>query len=420
MGPALADEIAKDFANPSSRLDGINEDTLAPSSLSPPVTRAKTKPKPAPPTPSRRISTRKRPAPDLEPEPLFLPNDDGGDDDAEWEPDAGEDIVPKSVSAIGRNTRQRGVKRVRLSDPGPIPARSTRSKDAASASVSTMTLRSSPKSKPTRPATRASVNESASVKRSSRRSRGKAPIEEDEDADADADGEDEIESGDETGERFTGPSALAAALTRASKQSGTSRARARPPTTSRAQKPTVTITTRPKATTSAPPRTRSGPSTDNAAGAPRTSKRTIKPTVKGALLKPTKAQLSILSRPIRPHAMRQAQVQTARRGTGRRVLAGVALPSASWAQVDVDGRSESPKEVFDGVVLKKRRVMARSKSASQDIGDRQDLAVQLDEFVANGIERENARDGNENGMGTSDPVLERDDASSLGGSNKGK
>jgi hypothetical protein len=83
--------------------------------------------------------------------------------------------------------------------------------------------------------------------------------------------------------------------------------------------------------------------------------------------------------------------------------------------------SEGLKEVFDGVVLNKRVTRENDRDLINGVVDYPSRGLQLDEFVANGIERQNAlENGNDDRMMTSDPVLDREDVSTLGGSNKGE
>jgi hypothetical protein len=118
-----------------------------------------------------------------------------------------------------------------------------------------------------------------------------------------------------------------------------------------------------------------------------------------------KRPTSILSRPVRSPGGQALQ-----RG-------GVIL---SRVRFGVDGMSEGPKEVFDGVVLNKRIVRGADRGLINGVVDNRNRGLQLDEFVANGIERQNALENrNDDRMVTSDPVLDREDVSTLGGSNKG-
>jgi hypothetical protein len=412
VGPALVNEISKDLGRSTSRQDD-EDDTSSPAPPTPPSPPStRTRPKPRTPA-SRRTTSRKRPAQEMEPSSLADNEDE--DEDAEGEIDVEMDIEPASISAIGRNARPRSNKRLRLSDPGPAPARNTRSKGAAQTSVSAMTLRSSPRrGSSARRTVHTHDQRYASKKRTSRKSRKQAPVEEegeegeggeDADADADAEGEDDIESEEEIEKISTGPDALAAVLTRASIQSKTPRSRGRPRKGSQKQnRVSKSKPSRPRPQPSVTSQPQSGPSTDINVDSPR-SKRTIKPTFKVSLLGQLKRPTSILSRPVRSPGGQALQ-----RG-------GVIL---SRVRFGVDGMSEGPKEVFDGVVLNKRIVRGADRGLINGVVDNRNRGLQLDEFVANGIERQNALENrNDDRMVTSDPVLDREDVSTLGGSNKG-
>ncbi|KXN83265.1 hypothetical protein AN958_01670 [Leucoagaricus sp. SymC.cos] len=470
LGPALADEIVKDLNAPpvSSSTNGINGHAIestpsSPSSPVAPITAKKTLTKPVPSTPSRRISTRKRPAPESEPvEPLFLPGartDDDGEAEAEEEPE------PESIS---QNTRRRGVKRARVSDPGPGsgpgPARSTRSHgppapSTLTTSTSAAMKRSSPRRTRGRPSpapapapamrrrddarTRGSTGVSQSAaKRSTRRVRVQAHAEGDS-TDADADGEPEVvedEEDEEEGKSLTGPAAVAAALTKASRESRTPRygprgrsskssstaapAASSSRTTRRMESASAPVT-RPKPRPATASRTRSSAKTSTGSDG-RALKRTAKPTAKDSLLSPSKIAPSILSRPIRPRGQQQRLIRPTQSPTK------VRSRNNDVSNGEDDETSESPREVFYGVVLKKRRIeplppRSQSVNGADDnenegenengVGDgERSVAVHLDEFVANGLA--NQQQGGMNGMMNIDPVLDRDDISSFGGSNK--
>ncbi|KAF9443423.1 hypothetical protein P691DRAFT_808974 [Macrolepiota fuliginosa MF-IS2] len=424
LGPALADEIVKDFTTVSfqvSNEDGINGRGASSSAPTSPLAKSsatkssKLKHKPAPiPVSPRRISTRKRLAPDQETyEPSFNSTEQNHneDEDAEGETDH---EVPESASMAGRNTRHRGVKRVRVSEPVPEagPARSTRSRKDAGPSTSVSTSAPVVEKRTTRASANASStspNVNGGEKRSSRRLRVKADRAETEDEEEE---EEEEEDGGK-GERFTGPKALAAALTQASTQSRTPRVRSRPPksshvttTVSAPPRTRATASTRSKTRLETTSRTRSSSDSRPTMDSPRTSKRTIKPTAKGALLNPIKRPMTILSRPIRTQVVirqqQQRQARAKRGPPGRKVLDSVTVPRVP-ALVNGEGRSESPREIFDGVVLKKRKVRGNVQDG---------YGMQLDEFVANGLVRQDEE--NETGG----LVLDRDEVSSLGGSNK--
>ncbi len=417
VGPALADEIGKDFAasNQTRHTPNQNEDVdehVAFSLLSAasPVT---TKSKRTAVSP-RRISTRKRPHP--EPDPLFLPEsggeennlDQGEDEDAEGETDH---EASESIStAMRREARRgRGVKRVRLSEPESGLGRTTRSRRdknvensgsaiSTSVSVSAGRTRTSSRHKPTTEET-AGESEGTPGRRSARRSKRQSYAEETEEE------EEERENEEEEG-RYSGPEGLAAALTRASRASRTqdstsSTSQARP-------KPRPATASRTRLSTSMNTRT---------TGARQSSKRTVKPTEKGALLSPNKKPASILSRPI--SSRQRSQAQTAKKSRGKKVLDGVTVPPLSGINrrrdyLAVNGRSESPREIFDGVLLPKRRIGGQNTNRNSSEG--RDLPMHLDEFVANGLGRQAAGENNQ----SPDPVLDRDEISSLGGSNKGR
>ncbi|XP_006456499.1 hypothetical protein AGABI2DRAFT_195600 [Agaricus bisporus var. bisporus H97] len=399
LGPALVEVLSRDIGHATSTQDD-EADSSSPATPTPPTPpSARTRSKPIA-SPSRRTSSRKRPAQEMEPSSLTGNEDE--DEDAEGETDVGMDIEPVSISASRRNAPSRNSKRVRLSDPGPPPARSTRSKGAAQNSVSAMTLRSSPRSSSTKRATQARERPGASKKRTSRPSRIQAPVEENEEEgeDADAEGEDDIESEEEAERTSTGAGALAAVLTRASMQSRTPRRRGRPRKVSQKQvrvsKPRVT---RPRPQPSVTSHSHSGPSADINVDSPR-PKRISKPTAKAALLGASKRPMSILSKAVRPSKR----------------SAGAVLSRVRFGAGELP---EGAKEVFDGVVLKKRISRGSDRDVLNGVIGYQSRGLQLDEFVANGIERQSAlENGHDDAMLTSDPVLDREDASTLGGSNK--
>jgi hypothetical protein len=227
--------------------------------------------------------------------------------------------------------------------------------------------------------------------------------------DMDADGEDEIVRDDDDADeeyRFTGPGAVAAALTKAT-ESKTPRPRGRLPKSTSAPPRASSSTSRLKPRPAMTSRTRQ----NNNVSDTRASKRTIKPTAKATLLSPSKIPMTILSRPIRADAYRRARMHAAKIAGARNELDAVIIYRALAPRAGERNRSHSPKEVFDGVVLKKRVQTASIIATNGDAGN--GLAVQLDEFVANGLV-------GQQGHGLVDPVLGQDDMSSLGGSNKGE
>ncbi|KAJ3570742.1 hypothetical protein NP233_g4200 [Leucocoprinus birnbaumii] len=490
LGPVLREEFKKDMgiAGASSPQNAsVNGLQATPS-------KGKSSSTTKPSTPSRRApSTRNRQAPEVEPMAMdvsFASLDADASSEAEAEepeatiretrgrkrknikqpsPQPGEE--PESISAIASRTRLRDkpVKRVRLSDPGPPPARSTRSHGPAAPVTSISAIPEEKSSALRRRPGRASTKQdgekakasasstSASGRAARSQSKGKAKEpetlermatrssksqvtveddededeekeeeeEEDEGTDADADGEDEVVEDDEVEEdRFTGPGAVAAALTKAS---ATSRPRGRPPkaATSQLRKEDMNARSsgrtkpRPAITNTILSRTRS-----TAGGGERASTRTIKPTAKGALLNSPKAT-SILSRPIRPSVKRQFQSQASKNMRQAR------------EQRDREHELEKEKEkkqseVFEGVVLapvnERMYIIEPSDGGANGVvlngvggGGGEgggDLAVQLDEFVANGLAGQ-GQDGDGDGMDIDrDPVLEQDELSDLGGSNK--
>jgi hypothetical protein len=117
--------------------------------------------------------------------------------------------------------------------------------------------------------------------------------------------------------------------------------------------------------------------------------------------------MSIFHRPIRPQVKQRFQAQAAKKAQ-----------RPQREQANERDRSETPKEVFYGVVLEKRRPGPTVDDLTND-GAGDDRGVQLDVFVANGLAMQNGVSGDQMNV---DPVLggDQEDLSSLGGSNKGE
>lgn len=433
----MADEIAKDFANPNQNLyesqPEINGHATPSSPATSPVTKPKPKPKPSP----RRISTRKRPAPESEPGPetLSLPTDnEEQDEDAQGDTDHGEhEEALESASTAGRHSRRKGVKRVRLSEPGSIsaPARSTRSRKDASPSGPSIST-SGVEKRMTRASANASANMNGSERKTTRKSRRRVEEESDKDAEGESEQSEEEKGEEEEGRKqtrqFTGPKALAAALTQANTESRTPRLRGRQPnattsTTSSSRPRGIASATATKSKTQSQSAVISRTRSSGGMGAPSSPmaqrpKRTIKPTAKAALLSPAKTSVSTPSRPARAQLLAQQRQRRVQAQT--RIQAMKRRPVSAADGNGSAGRSETPKEVFDGVLLKRRRINGGSGGYLVPGHGEGGLEVHLDEFVANGLEREHAYVNVNGDEMDRDPVLDRDDMSSLGGSNKGK
>ena len=192
MGPALAEEITKDLATGGSDQIQQNENVK-----SPPAPTSNMRGRTVPSVPSHRISTRKRPAPESDFEQERTEDEDTQEesDDEGKKRQGAKEQEPKSVSAVTRNLRP---KRPRVSDPGPPPARGTRSHGPAP-SVSIVTdSRQNHGRTLRRTQTDAHLKGSAvsaiplSEKRSTRRSTKLQASNADDGTDADADGEYEV------------------------------------------------------------------------------------------------------------------------------------------------------------------------------------------------------------------------------------
>lgn len=408
VGPALTEEITKDLATGGP--DQIQQDRNAKS----PFTHS-TKGKAVSPAPSRRISTRKRPAP--EPESEQGATEDEGTQEGSgnvWKKRRGAlEKEPKSITAIERNPRR---KMVRVSDPGPPPARSTRSHGPAPSISAIM----APRKKTRRTYRRVKADTkskgsaasvaSLSERRFTRRSAKSRVPNDDDGTDADADGEDEIIDEEEGGGRFTGPDAVAAALRKANKETSAPDDRGRPSKRTRKDESmhvATTMKSKPRSATTSGVR-----STHATVSTPgwRTT-RTIRPTAKGVLLTQKKAT-SILSRSIRPEVRQRLQAQNTKKAEN--VL-------RSQRDSEANEKSGNFREVFDGVVLQKRRSIEPSRvvaDAGAINGNAEgNLTVHLDEFIANGLAGQGISAGSVMDV-ERDIVLEG--MSSLGGSNKGK
>jgi len=420
VGPALAEEITKSLATGGS--DQIQQNVK-----SPPAPTSNTRGRAVASASARRISTRKRPAPESEPEQDARTEDEdtqeGSGDEREKRQGAKEQ-EPKSVSAFTRSSRRKRVKMPRVSDPGPPPARSTRSHGLVPF-VSIVTVPKKNNGRTLRRTQTDAHHKGSAVsavslpeKRSTRRSTKLQASNADDGTDADADGEDEvIDEGVEAGHP-TGPHAVVAALKKANKETSNPNNRGR---TSKL----VSASLRPRkggptnaATTM---KSKSRPVTASQVQSAdadvsisvhdlQTTKRTIRPTARGTFLA-QKQQTSILSRPIRPEIRQR-------------------LDSMKKARHDHHSKrdntdNEKPKrliEVFEGVVLEKRCIVEPiTVVADADAinGNTEGYLVgQSDEFVANGIIGQSGSAESIMDMDR-DFVLEREDISSLGGSNKG-
>lgn len=411
MGPALAEEITKDLATGGSDQQNGNVKS------SPPPT-SNTRGRAAPSASSRRISTRKRPAPESEFEQdTRTENEDtqeGSDDEGKKRQGAKEQ-EPKSVSAVTRNLRS---KRPRVSDPGPPPARGTRSHGPApSVSIVTdsrknhgRTLRRTQTDAHPKGSAVSAV--SLSEKRSTRRSTKLQASNADDGTDADADGEDEVTDEGEGAGHSIGPNAVVAALKKANKETFNNNNRGR---TSklvsaslrpRKDEPTNAATTmKSKSRPVTASQVHSASAIESiSAHDLQTTKRTIRPTARGALLA-QKQRTSILSRPVRPEIQQRLQTQKAK------------SDHHSKRDNKDNKKPKRYKEVFDGVVLEKRCIIIADVDAINGSTEG-DLVGQSDEFVANGLAGQSESAESIMDMDR-DFVLEREDISSLGGSNKG-
>jgi len=414
VGPALAEEIAKGLATGGSDQIQQNENVKSP----PAPARGRAVPSAS----SRRISTRKRPAPESEFEQDAQSEtedtQEGSDDEGKKRKGAKE-REPKSISAATRFSRRNRAKRPRVSDSGPPPARGTRSHGPAPI-VSIMTSSRNNGRTLRRTRTDAQLKGSAvsavslPEKRSTRRSTKLQASNADDGTDADADGEDEVLDEGEVG-HSTGPNAVVAALKKASKETSnrgrTSSASLRP----RKDEPTNAATTV-KSKSRPATASRVYPANANvsiSAHGLRGAKRTIRPTARGSFLT-QKQPTSVLSRPIRPEIQQRLQIQNGKKAKS---------DHHSKHDNQDNGQSKRFREVFDGVVLEKRcivepiTVIADSDSINGATGG--DFVGHSDEFVANGLagQSESAESPMDIDRGF---VLEREDISSLGGSNKGK
>ena len=410
VGPALAEEITKDFATGGS--DQIQQNGNV---KSPPVPTSNTRGRTVPSAPSRRISTRKRPAPesDFEQDARTEDEDTQEESDDEGKKRQGaKEQEPKSVSAVTRNLRS---KRPRVSDPGPPPARGTRSHGPAlSVSIVTDSRKNHGRTL-RRTQTDAHLKGSAvsavslSEKRSTRRSTKLQASNADDGTDADADGEDEVTDEGEGAGRSIGPNAIVAALKKANKETPNTNNRGR---TSklvsaslrpRKDEPTnaaTTVKSKSRPVTASQVHVADANKSISAHDL-QTTKRTIRPTARGALLV-QKQRTSILSRPVRPEIQQRLQTQKAKSDHSKK-------------------DNEKPKrykEVFDGVVLEKRCIVIADVDAING-NTEGDLVRQSDEFVANGLAGQSESAESTMDMDR-DLVLEREDISSLGGSGKGK
>ncbi|KAL9708844.1 hypothetical protein Ac2012v2_007999 [Leucoagaricus gongylophorus] len=376
LGPALTEEITKDLATGGP--DQIQQDRNAKS----PFTHS-TKGKAVSSVPLRRISTRKRPAPEPESE-QGATEDEGTQEGSDnvWKKRRGAlEKEPKSITAIARNPRRRIV---RVSDPGPPPARSTRSHGPAPSISAIMAPRKKTRrtyrrvKADTKSKGSAASAASLSERRFTRRSAKSRVPNDDDGTDADADGEDEIIDEEEGGGRFTGPDAVAAALRKANKETSAPDDRGRPSKRTRKDESmhvaTIMKSKPHSATTSG---VRSAHATVSTPGLRTT--RTIRPTAKGFLLTQKKAT-SILSRSIRPEVRQRLQAQNTKKAeNGPR----------SQHDSEANEKSGNFREVFDGVVLQKRRSIEPSRvvaDAGAINGNAEgNLTVQLDEFIANGL-----------------------------------